>query len=165
VKRLYQLWCHLVRSVFVQLLRRVWLFATPWTAARQTSLSFAISQSLLKLISIELVMLSISSSAIPFSFCLQSFPASGSFPMSRLFTSGGQSIQIWGSQLLWFPSSFPSLRYSKHILKETQETVVWLEKEPGLLLNRDRDEVLQIYCSLGVPHHSTPRTTLQGRIY
>ena len=32
----------------------------------------------------------ISSSVIPFSFCLQSFPASGSFPMSRLFTSWGQ---------------------------------------------------------------------------
>ena len=109
--------------------------------------------------------LTISPYAIPFSFCLQSFPISGSFPMSRLFTSGGQNIQIWGSQLLWFPSSFSSLHYSKHILKETQETVVWLEKEPGLLLNRDRDEVLQIYCSPGAPHHSTPRTTLQGRIY
>ena len=36
----------------------------------------------------------ISSSVIPFSFCLQSFPASGSFPMSQLFTSGGKSIGI-----------------------------------------------------------------------
>ena len=34
----------------------------------------------------------ISSSPAAFSFCLQSFPASGSFPMSRLFASGGQSI-------------------------------------------------------------------------
>ena len=34
----------------------------------------------------------ISSSVIPFSSCLQSFPASGSFPKSLLFTSGGQSI-------------------------------------------------------------------------
>ena len=34
----------------------------------------------------------ISSSVIPFSSCLQSFPASGSFPMSQLFTSGGKSI-------------------------------------------------------------------------
>ena len=34
----------------------------------------------------------ISSSAPLFTFCLQSFPASGSFPMSRLFTSGGQII-------------------------------------------------------------------------
>ena len=42
----------------VQSLSRVHLFATPWTAARQATLSFTISQSLLKLISIEFVMLS-----------------------------------------------------------------------------------------------------------
>ena len=42
----------------VQSLSRVQLFATPWTAARQATLSFTISQSLLKLISIEFVMLS-----------------------------------------------------------------------------------------------------------
>ena len=39
----------------------------------------------------------ISSSIVPFSFCLQSFPASGSFPMSQLFTSGGQSIGVSAS--------------------------------------------------------------------
>ena len=39
----------------------------------------------------------ISSSVIPFSSCLQSFPASGSFPMSQLFTSGGQSIGLSAS--------------------------------------------------------------------
>ena len=39
----------------------------------------------------------ISSSVIPFSSCLQSFPASGSFPMSQLLTSGGQSIGVWAS--------------------------------------------------------------------
>ena len=36
----------------------------------------------------------ISSSVVPFSSCLQSFPASGSFPMSRFFTSGDQSIGV-----------------------------------------------------------------------
>ena len=39
----------------------------------------------------------ISSSVVPFSSCLQSFPASGSFPMSKLFTSGGQSIGVSAS--------------------------------------------------------------------
>ena len=39
----------------------------------------------------------ISSSVIPFSSHIQSFPASGSFPMSQLFTSGGQSIGAWAS--------------------------------------------------------------------
>ena len=43
-------------NVFVQSLSHVQLFATPWTAAHQASLSFTISQSLLKLMSIELVM-------------------------------------------------------------------------------------------------------------
>ena len=77
----------------IQLLSRVQLFATPWTAAHQASLSITNSRSLLKLMSIESVMPStISSSVIPFSSCLPSFLASGSFPMSQLFTSGGQSI-------------------------------------------------------------------------
>ena len=39
----------------------------------------------------------ISSSVFPFSSCLQSFPASGSFPMSQLFASGGQSIRVSAS--------------------------------------------------------------------
>ena len=58
----------------------VWLFATPWTAAHQTSLSFTISSSLLKFVSNKSVMPSkhpsISPSIVLF-FCLQSFPASG----------------------------------------------------------------------------------------
>ena len=95
----------------VQVLSRVWLFATPRTAACQASLSITKSQSLPKLMSIELVMPSnISSSVIPFSSCLQSFPASGSFQMSQLFASGGQSIGVSASISVlpmdiqdWFP--------------------------------------------------------------
>ena len=52
----------------------------------------------------------ISPSVIPFSSCLQSFPASGSFPMSQFFASGGQSIGVSTSTLVlsmniqdWFP--------------------------------------------------------------
>ena len=56
------------------------------------SLSFTIYLSLLKLMSIESVMPP-NLSVIPFSSCLQSFPESGSFLMSLLFTSGGQSIR------------------------------------------------------------------------
>ena len=70
---------------------RVWLFVTPWTAACQASLSSTFPQSLLKFKSFESMMFS--SHLIlctPFSFCLQSFPASGSFPKSQLFISGGQ---------------------------------------------------------------------------
>ena len=81
----------------VQPLSRVRPFATPWTAARQASLCIINSQSLLKLTSIESVMPS--NHLIPFSSCLHSFPASGSFPMSQFFTSGGQSIGV--SALAW----------------------------------------------------------------
>ena len=45
----------------------------------------------------------ISSSVIPFSSCLQSFPASGSFPMSQFFTSGGQSIGVSASNWSFLP--------------------------------------------------------------
>ena len=52
----------------------------------------------------------ISNSVVPFSPCLQSFPASGSFPMSQFFTSGGQSIGVSASASVlpmniqdWFP--------------------------------------------------------------
>ena len=95
----------------VQLLSHVWCFASPWTAACQPSLSITNSQSLLKLMAIKLVMPStISSSVLPFSLHLQSFPASGSFPVSQLFVSGGQSTGASASALFlpmniqdWFP--------------------------------------------------------------
>ena len=58
----------------------------------------------------------ISSSVIPFSSCLQSFPASESFPMSWLFTSGGQSIGVSVSASVlpmniqsWFPLGWTGL--------------------------------------------------------
>ena len=72
----------------VQSLSCVRLCASPWTVARQASPCFTISQSLLKLMSIELVM---SSNYLilchPLLLLLQSCPASGSFPMSQLFAS------------------------------------------------------------------------------
>ena len=70
-------------------------FATLWTAAGQASLSFTISQNLLRLMSIEMVMLfNHLILCAPFSSCLQSFPAPGSFPMSHFFASGGQSWNL-----------------------------------------------------------------------
>ena len=67
----------------VQLLSHVQLFVTPGTAAPHSSLSFTISQNLLKLMSNHFIL------CLPFSFCPQSFPASGSFPVSQLSASGG----------------------------------------------------------------------------
>ena len=87
----------------VQSLSRFQFFATPWTAAFQASLSITNSWSPPKSMSIESQWChpTISSSVVPLSSCPQSFPASGSFPMSQLFASGGQSIgaSAWTSIL------------------------------------------------------------------
>ena len=82
----------------VQSLRRVWLFAIPWTAARQASLSTPTTR-------VQpnpcpfcwWCHPTISSSVVPFFSCPQSFPASGSFQMSQLFASGDQSIGVSAS--------------------------------------------------------------------
>ena len=70
----------------------------PTLVVHQDSLSVTNSWSLPKLTSIESVMHpTISSSVVPFSSYLQSFPASGSFPVSQFFASGGQSIGVSAS--------------------------------------------------------------------
>ena len=76
--------------VVVQSLSRVQLFLTPCTVARQASLSFTISWSLLKFMSIESVMPSTSSYATPFSSCPQSFLAVSEGLVGRQRTWTGQ---------------------------------------------------------------------------
>ena len=80
----------------VQSLSRVRLFATPWTAARQASLSFTISRCLAQTHVHQVGDANQPSHPLspPFYSCLQSFPASGSFPMSRLFTLGVLELQL-----------------------------------------------------------------------
>ena len=75
----------------VQSFSCVWLFESPWTTVHQASLSVTNSWSLLKLMWCHAT---VSSSVVPFSSCLQSFPASGSLPMSHFFESGGQSTGV-----------------------------------------------------------------------
>ena len=74
----------------------------------------------------------ISSSVIPFSSCLQSFPASGSFPASLLFTSGGQSIGASASVLPvniqgWFPLGLTDLisLQSRWLSRVFSSTIIW----------------------------------------
>ena len=77
---------------FSSVLSRVRLFVTPWTAARQASLSITNSLSLLRLVSIESVMPSNHLILChPLLLLPSVFPASGCFPVTWLFTSGGQS--------------------------------------------------------------------------
>ena len=96
----------LLTAAVVQLLSCVWLFATPWTVALQASLSFTISQSLLKLISTESLMQS-----NHFILCYPLFLLEwGSFPVIQVFASDGQSIGASASATVlqmniqdWFP--------------------------------------------------------------
>ena len=69
------------------------LFAIPWTAAHQTFPSLTLPSVCLNSCPLMRGCCSaISFPTAPFSFCLQSFSASGSFPINQLFASGGQSI-------------------------------------------------------------------------
>ena len=124
----------------VQLLSCVQLLATPWITAHEASLSSVqfsrsiVSDSLWphelqharppcpsptsrvhpnSCPSSQWCHPAISSSVVPFSSCPQSFPASGSFPMSQLFTWGGQSIGVSASASVlpmntqgWSPSGW-----------------------------------------------------------
>ena len=91
----------------VQPLSRVWLFVTLWTAAHYASLFFTNSRSLFKLMSIQSVMPSNHLILIvPFSSHLQSFSASGSFPVIQFFTSGrvSTSTSVLPMNIQdWFP--------------------------------------------------------------
>ena len=86
---------HIYSIVVTLSLSGIKLFLTSWTAVCQASLFFTISQSLLKLMSTESVMPSNNLIlCCPFFSCPQSFPASGSFPMSRLFASCSHSMNL-----------------------------------------------------------------------
>ena len=96
----------------VQSLSRVRLFATPWTTACQASLFITNSLGAYSnsCASSQWGHPTISSSAVLFSSCPQSFPASRSFQMTQFFASGGQSIGASASASVlsmniqdWFP--------------------------------------------------------------
>ena len=119
----------------------------PWSVAHQAFLSLTIFWSLLKFMSIELVMPSNHlMSVVPFSSCPQSFPASGSFPVSQLFVSGGQIIGASASDLPmnihgWFPLgltgfiSFLSKRLSRVFSNTTFQKHQFFSTRPCLWSN------------------------------
>ena len=112
---LWWFWDNLLLIVAVQSVGCVWFFATPWTAALQASLSSLPPRVCSNSCPLSRwCYLTISSSIAPFSFWLQSFPASGPFPMSQLFASGGQNTGASASVLPinilgWFPIGLTGL--------------------------------------------------------
>ena len=91
----------------VQLFSRVWLFATPWTAAYQASLSITNSWSLLKLMSIELVMLS-----NHLILCRPLFLPPSIFPSIRVFLNESTLHIRWPKYWTFSFSISPSNEYS-----------------------------------------------------
>ena len=127
------------------------LWPCGWTAARQASLSFIISWSFLKLMSIEAVMPSNHLILCHhFASCPPSFPASGSFEVSWLFTSSGQHIGTSASVLpmdiqCWFPlelTGLISLLY-KGLSRVFSSSTVWKHQlfstQPSLWSNSHND--------------------------
>ena len=96
----------------------------------------------------------ISSSVIPFSSCLQSFPASESFPVSQFFASGGQSIGVSASASVlpmniqdWFPLGWTGW-------------ISLLSKEHSSLLQHRSSKASFLWCSAFlIFHHSHPYMT------
>ena len=121
--------------VVVWSLSHAQLFVTPWTAAHHAFLSFTISWSLLNSCPLsQWCHPTISSSVSPFSFCPQSFSASGSFPVSRLFSSGSQSTGASSSASIlpmniqgWFPLKLTGLisLQSKGLSRVFSKTTIW----------------------------------------
>ena len=128
--------------VVFQLLSCVWLFVTPWTAARQASLSLTISQSLLRLMSIESMM-----GANQLILCCPLLLLPSIFPsirvfflMSQLFASGGQSVRALASASVlpvniqgWFPLGSTGLIFlpSKGFSRVFSNTTVWKHRPLG----------------------------------
>ena len=131
----------------VQSLSHVQLFVTPWTAACQASLSITKTPGAYSHSgpSSRWYHPTISSSVDPFSSCLQSFPASESFPMSQFFVSGGQSIGVSASASVlpmniqdWFPLgllvSSPVIQTAFHSKDPGHLQDVFLPYLPRILL-------------------------------
>ena len=115
IPRLYKKFTQLnIRNkLLVAQLSHIWLLESPWTAACP-SLSPEVCSNSCPLS--QWCHAIISSSVFPFSYCHQSFPSSGSFPKSRLFTSGGQIIGASSSASVlpvniqgWFPLGLSGL--------------------------------------------------------
>ena len=102
----------------------------------------------------------ISSSVVPFS-CSQSFPTSGSFPMSRFFPSGGQSIGASASVSVlsmniqeWFPLGLTGLTFqSKGLSRVFSSTTIWKHSSNSLALSLLYGPTLTSLCDYWKNHN------------
>ena len=158
--------CQRAVLVVIQLLSHVWLFVTSWTASRQAPLTFAIYWSLLKFMSIKLMM---PSNHLILCHLLLLLPSI--FHSIRVFTtSGGQSIGASASASVlpaniqgWFPLGLNGLisLLSKGISsllqhRSSKASILW----HSAFLMAQLPSVLQIYCQINFLEYSCFSHTL-----
>jgi len=104
----------------------------------------------------------ISSSVVPFSSCPQSFPASGSFPMNQLFTSGGQSIGVSASTsvLPMNTQEWSSLRWTGWISQGSLKSLLQHHSSKPSVLRRSAFFIVQ----LSHPYMTTGKTVALTRL-
>ena len=142
----------------VQSLSRVQLFDTPWTAAHQASCPSPAPGACSNSCPLSRwCHPTISSSVIPFSSChLQSFPASGSFPVSQFFPLGGQSIGVSASASVlpmniqdWFPLGLTLISFvtssgpNAFLMLQAVSAALW----PILNLNKNISQGASLWLS------------------
>ena len=150
----------MISNLVVQSLSHVWFFETPWTATCKASLSFIISQSLLKFMSIESV-----TPPNHLIFChplllLSSiFPSIRCFSMSQLFASGGQRIGASASASVlpmniqdWFPLGLTGL-------------ISLLSKGLSRVFSSTNSKAPILWCSAFLLSSSHIRTWLIGKTW
>ena len=155
-------------TAVVQSLSCAQLFATPWTEVHQASLSFTISK--FAQTHVHWVRDAIQPShplLPPFSSCLQSLPASGSFPRSWLFASGGQSFGASAAASVlpmniqgWFPLGWTHLisLLSKGVSKVFSSTTIkrhrFFNAQPSLWSNSNHWTAREVpmYVFIGLKH-------------
>ena len=147
------------KCLSVQSLSRVWLFAMPWTVARQASLSVTNSRSLLKLMSIESVMPSNHLILChPLLLPPSNFPALGSFPMSQLFD---QLPKYWSFSFSISPSnehsgliSFRMDWLDLHAVQGTLKSLLQHHSSKASILQCSAFFIVQLSC----PYMTTGKT-------
>ena len=132
----------------VQLLSRVRLFATPWTAARQTSLSITSSQSLLRLMSIKLVMPS-----NHLILCRPLLLLTSIFPSIRVFSSESVLHIRWPKYWSFSFSISPSNEYSGLIsFKIDWFDLLAIQETLKSLLQHHSSKASILWCFLRIFH-------------
>ena len=155
-------------EVIVHLLNRVRPLVTSWTATRQASLSSTISQSLLRFMSIESMLLFQPSHPLlhPSPLAFHLFQRQGLFPMSWLFISGGQSTGASASASVLPTISFRNDWFDLHAVQGTLKSLLQHRCLKASVLQHTTSLMVQLshlYMTIG-KNTALTRWTFVGKV-